>query len=312
LLAGAAAAAGLLALGREARGEDPEGAPVAVATWRHGVAAVTACGAVLAGGGTALDAVQRGATVVELDPEVASVGYGGLPNRDGVVELDACIMDGCTRDAGAVASLQGCRTPTAVARLVMEHTPHVLLVGAGARRFADERGFPQEELLTESSRERWQRWRREQGSSPPAEEHDTVGVLARDAAGHLAAACSTSGLAWKLPGRVGDSPLVGHGLYAEDSVGAAAATGVGEEAIKVCGSFLVVERMRAGDSPAAACQEALRRVRARHGGDAGVQLAFIALRGDGAWGAASLRRGFSHGLWTPAGVQHHPVEPLGS
>ena len=310
LLAGAAATAGLLALGREGRGEEPEGIPIAVATWSHGVEAVTVCGRVLGAGGSALDAVERGATVVEVDPGVRSVGFGGLPNRDGAVELDACIMDGRTREAGAVASLRGCKTPTAVARMVMEKTPHVLLVGRGARRFASQHGFPEEDLLTEESRQRWERWRLQQGSDPGPEEHDTVGVLARDGAGHLAAACSTSGLAWKLPGRVGDSPLVGQGLYAEDGVGTATATGVGEEAMKVCGSFLVVERMRAGDSPTAACREALRRVVARQGGARDVQLAFLALRADGTWGAASLQRGFSYGLWTPEGIGHQKVEAL--
>ena len=312
LQAAALAGAGVAALsGGEARAE--EGAPVAIATWGHGVPAVARSGEVLAAGGSALDAAEQGVMVAELDPEVTSVGYGGYPNAAGAVELDACIIDGRTREAGAVASLRGCKTPIAVARKVMEDTRHVMLVGEGARRFATAHGFEHENLLTARSLAAWERWKEKSrkgegarrsgdGGGQDVDDHDTIGLLALDAAGHLAAACTTSGLAWKLPGRVGDSPIVGAGLYAEDGVGAATATGVGEEVIKVCGSFLVVERMRAGDSPERACQVALERILARDPANAEIQCAFLALRADGAVGAASMGGGFSYGRWGSGGT----------
>lgn len=273
--------------------------PRFVATWSFGREACRAGAAVLAAGGAALDAVERGANAVELDPEVQSVGYGGLPNADGVVELDAAIMDGATHRAGAVAALTSIRTPISVARRVMERTPHVMLAGENARRFAVREGFREEELLTEASRRRWEAWR--VGRRDPEvghfddqkrEAHDTVGVCALDARGSLAAGCTTSGLAWKVPGRVGDSPIVGCGLYVDDAVGAAAATGNGDDILRVCLSYRVVAAMERGLDPQRACEEAIRHLLAKIGAREEGGAACIALARDGRIGAAATRAGF--------------------
>jgi len=231
------------------------GGPAAIATWSFGVAAVEGAGQVLAVGGDALDAVERGIRVVESDPDEHSVGYGGWPNAEGVVELDAAIMDGTAQDAGSVAALRGIKHPISVARRVMEATPHAMLAGEGALAFALSQGFPEEDLLTEASRAGWEEWQRERELASTT--HDTVGLVALDARGDAAAGCSTSGRSFKLPGRVGDSPLIGGGLYADSEVGGAAATGLGEEILKFCASFLVVEYMRRGHSPMEACRKVI-------------------------------------------------------
>ncbi|MCI0340661.1 MAG: N(4)-(beta-N-acetylglucosaminyl)-L-asparaginase [Planctomycetales bacterium] len=288
--------------------------PAVLSTWSHGGPANEAAWAVLAAGGSALDAVEAGVRVSEADPKVRSVGYGGLPNEEGVVQLDACIMRGSDRNAGAVAGLERVKHPISVARRVMEKTRHLLLVGDGARRFAVAQGFPEEDLLTPESKATWEKWKAEQaaksgGGAPgkePPDAHDTIGMVAVDARGDVAAACTTSGLAWKLPGRVGDSPLVGHGLYADSRVGGAASTGVGEEVIRVCGSFVVVEEMRRGRTPQEACEEACRRILERTAGKPAGQVAFIALRKDGVTGAACLREGFVYHLRTAAGNPQRP------
>jgi len=245
---------------------------------------------VLGENGRILDAVQRGVMLVEADPSNESVGYGGLPNRDGVVELDAAIVDGATLEAGSVAALRGIRNPVAVARLVMEKTPHVMLVGDGAQEFALENGFKKEKLLTPESRRRW----KEMKANPDgaARGHDTIGMVALDRNGSMAAACTTSGLAWKLPGRVGDSPLIGDGLYCDQKAGGAAATGVGEEVIKVCGSYQVVEFMRQGVEPDEAIRRVLHRIVRREGYDPEDNIAFVALRADGEVGYGSILPGF--------------------
>src|SRR5438067_12308707 len=234
---------------------------VVVATWPFGQTAVKAAAPLLRQGRPALDAALAGAQAVEDDPKVTSVGYGGLPNAIGTVQLDACVMDGQSLSCGAVAGLENIRHPAAVARRVMEKTPHVLLVGEGARWFALQQGFALDTLLTPESVKKWeQRKPRAERPAPPpvppgsAADHDTVTVLALDQKGHLGGVCTTSGLAHKLPGRVGDSPLIGAGLYVDDSAGAAGATGVGEEIIRIGGSVLVVESMRAGRSPQEACE----------------------------------------------------------
>jgi len=280
---------------REESGRD--GRPVVVSTWKHGLAANEAAVEKLRSGGAALDAVEAGVRVSEADPAVGSVGRGGMPNEDGVVQLDAAIMDGPTHKAGAVAALEGTLHPVSVARRVMETTGHVLLVGEGAVRFARRNGFGEEELLTDRSRERWLEWRRNLSDRDywKGRSHDTIGMVVLDARGSLAAACTTSGLAWKLAGRVGDSPIVGHGMYADQEVGAAAATGIGEAIMRCCGSFLVVEGMRAGRSPEEACREALDRIR-RKEPDLGGQVAFIALRKDGRSAGMALRRGFQYAV----------------
>ena len=251
-----------------------------------------------------LEAAIEAVKIQELDPEDSSVGLGGLPNEEGVVQLDASCMHGPTRRAGAVAALEGIATPSLVARAVMEHTDHVLLVGEGAKRFALDMGFEERELLTEESRRKWIRWRADRApndnwlsldDSRPAGTHGTINVCALDANGDLGSVTTTSGLSWKIPGRAGDSPIVGAGQYCDNRVGAAGSTGRGEANIKVCGAFLVVESMRGGASPTDACLEALQRAvdltedrlldphgRPRFG------LSFYAVSKSGEYGSATL------------------------
>ncbi len=277
------------------------GDPLVISTWNHGLAANEAAWKILSGGGYAFDAVEKGVNVSEDDPRVTSVGYGGLPDETGRVTLDACIMNekgGC----GAVAFVQNFKNPVSIARRVMEETRHIFLVGKGAEDFARAMGFPEQDLLTPESRKRWLQWKSSlQGKEPvnwkyesAPGDHDTIGMLAIDAAGRLAGACTTSGLAWKIHGRVGDSPIIGAGMYCDGEVGAAAATGVGEAVIRVCGSFLVVEAMRNGASPQKACEEAVKRV-ARFSPDK-PQVGFIALNRAGEIGAFSVQKGFQYAL----------------
>src|SRR5437660_3491807 len=248
---------------------------VVIATWPFGQTAVRIAVPLLRQGRPALDAVIAGAQAVEDDPTVQSVGYGGLANRIGTVSLDACVMEGRTLGCGAVAGLENIRHAAALARRVMERTPHILLVGEGARLFALQQGFPLETLNTPESVAEWEkrRPREQRPDAPPRKEpapppgappgsHDTVTILALDQKGSLGGVCTTSGLAHKLPGRVGDSPLIGSGLYVDNTAGAAGATGVGEEIIRVGGSLLLVEAMRAGKHPQEACEQAVRRVNA--------------------------------------------------
>lgn len=279
--------------------------PVMVSTWDFGLAANGAGWTVLEAGGRALDAVEAGARVAEADPAVTSVGYGGLPDRDGRVTLDACVMDE-HGNAGAVAFLEGFRHPVSVARRVLEQTPHVLLAGEGARRFALAEGFAEEDLLTAEARRAWQEWLKTADYRPWTQHtspgnHDTIGLLALDAAGHLAGACSTSGLAFKMHGRVGDSPIPGAALFVDDAVGAACATGMGEEVMKTCGSFLIVELMRQGASPQEACEEAVARIVARHDDLAEVQVGYLALDRRGRVGAYDIQPWFQYALSDGAG-----------
>ena len=266
--------------------------PIIIATWPFGQTAAAAALPLLRQGKPALDAAVAGAQAVEDDPKVNSVGYGGLPNSIGTVSLDACVMDGKTLACGAVAGLENIRHPAAVARRVMEKTPHVLLVGEGAKWFALEQGFPLQPLLTPEALTEWEK-RRPKGNAPRpeqggAEDHDTVTVLTLDQKGLLGGVCTTSGLAHKLPGRVGDSPIIGAGLYVDDAAGAAGGTGVGEEIIRISGSFLMVEAMRAGRSPQEACELAVQRVNqtAVRRGVHAARVAFIALDPKGRFGAA--------------------------
>ncbi len=274
--------------------------PAVISTWKFGAQANAKAMSVLAKGESALDAVQQGVMVVESDPAVTSVGFGGLPNAEGVVELDAAIMDGRDLACGAVAGLRNIENPIAVARKVMDSTPHVLLVGDGARQFAIEQGFQQRDLLTEESKTAWHAWRNENSKSDPTQNHDTIGMVAIDQRMNMAAACTTSGLAWKLPGRVGDSPLIGHGLYCDDSVGGAAATGMGEEVIKVCGSYQVVEFMRHGIHPQEAVERVLKRILDRDPTKPERWVGFVALRKDGEFGFASTNPGFQVAIATNA------------
>jgi N4-(beta-N-acetylglucosaminyl)-L-asparaginase len=281
---------------------------VVIATWPFGQTAVKAAAPLLQAGRPALDAALAGAQAVEDDPAVDSVGYGGLGNAVGTVQLDACVMDGHTLACGGVAGLENVRHAAAVARRVMEKTPHVLLVGAGAQQFALQQGFPLETLLTPESVAKWEKTRpRPRRPAPvPPESHDTVTVLALDQKGSLGGVCSTSGLAHKLPGRVGDSPLIGAGLYVDNTAGAAGATGVGEEIIRVGGSLLIVEALRAGRTPQEACEAAVRKVNAvavRRGVHP-ARVAFLALDPRGRVGAACTEQTkFEYAVGRPGSVE---------
>lgn len=250
-----------------------------------------------------LDAVEVGANIVELDPEDNSVGYGGLPNEDGIVQLDASIMYGPTHNCGSVACLENIKTPSSVARLVMERTDHIHLVGEGAKRFAIMHGFAEENLLTEKARILWLKWKENMSDQddwlPPADGNydspdrptGTINVLGIDAQGDIAGITTTSGLAWKIPGRIGDSPIIGAGLYVDNNIGAAGATGRGEEVIRTCGSFLVVEKMASGLSPQQACEAACQRIIDINGGPRKINFndKFIAVNKSGQVGCAAIR-----------------------
>lgn len=286
------------------------GKPLVISTWNFGLRANAVAWKILADGGRALDAVEAGARIPEGDPNETSVGLGGLPDREGKVTLDACIMDE-HGNCGSVAFLQHIVHPVSVARLVMEKTPHVMLVGDGALQFALANGFKKSKLLTSRSLKAWKAWLKTSAYSPVIniENHDTIGILAIDDAGNLSGACTTSGLAYKMHGRVGDSPIIGAGLYVDNEVGAATATGVGEEVIRIVGSHLVVELMRQGHSPEMACREAVERIVNRGPGRArDVQVGFLALNKNGDSGAYCLRKGFNYAVHDASGNRLIDVE----
>ena len=288
----AAAVAAIATVRRSARAQAGP-VPTVIATWDYGLELVVAAQKALAAKKDLLDALEAGVNLVENDPNVRTVGYGGLPNEDGVVQLDAAIMDGRTHRAGAVAAIERIKNPISVARKVMEKTEHVLLVGAGATAFAKKMGFVEEELLTPESRAAWQKAKASYWKVKPDEHHDTVCCIGMDARGDLATAVSTSGLAWKLAGRVGDSPIIGAGSYVDNEVGAACATGVGELTLRTCASFAVVERMRAGADPSAACTAVLNqilRIAPEVRTDTKLQLAFIAMNKRGQIGRRRLSK----------------------
>ena len=269
--------------------------PIILSTWNHGLPANDAAWKVLENDGSAMDAAEAGARVAEADPTITSVGFGGLPDEKGNVTLDACVMDS-NGNAGSVAFLQNIKHPVSVARKVMEDTKHVMLVGEGARLFAVSQGFEEMDLLTVESRQAWEEWDKNRREMTPHETHDTISVLVQDKNGDLAGACTTSGWAYKLHGRVGDSPIIGAGLFVDNEIGCAAATGLGEEVIKTTGSFLVVELMRQGYDPTVACEEALNRVIKAHNGKPDFQIGYIALRKDGEIGSACLKWSFEYAL----------------
>lgn len=286
----------------EASADAASGKPLIVSTWPFGKGANEAALEVIRRGGSALDAVEQGARTIEADPNgPSSVGIGGIPNAEGMVQLDAAIMWGPGHRAGSVAVLEGFLHPVSVARRVMERTPHVMLAGDGARRFALEQGFEPAELLTEEQRQRWLKWKaaqqgRKRRNTP--ENHDTITVLALGPDGNIAGACSTSGWGYKLPGRVGDSPIVGAGLYVDNDVGAAGATGLGENIMRYCGSFLVVEYMRQGLSPKEACVETVKRIVRKDPWGVRVKVNFVALDRQGRYGAAGTQDGFEYAVTT--------------
>lgn len=274
--------------------------PIVLSTWNHGLAANEGAWAVLQKGGSALDAVEKGVMVTEADLTNRSVGVGGRPDRDGHVTLDACIMSGDSR-CGSVAFLEGIAHPINVARAVMERTQHVMLVGAGARKFALEQGFTTAKMPIDEVKKDYEKWRKENKDlfkKPDInhENHDTIGMIAMDAQGQLAGACTTSGWAYKMHGRVGDSPIIGAGLFVDDEVGAATATGLGEAIVRVAGSHTVVELMRQGYTPFDACKEACMRIVRKHKDLTGLQCGFIALDKEGNYGAYSIYAGFNFAL----------------
>ena len=290
--------------------------PIVISTWDFGVAANQAAWAVLIANGNAIDAVEQGARVPEADPKNHSVGLGGYPDRDGKVTLDASIMDhngGC----GSVGALEHIVHAISVARLVMDKTPHVMLVGNGALQFALSQGFRKENLLTEDAAAAYKDWLLKSNYSPEintenkasmpkdlkggAYNHDTIGMLAMDSKGNISGACTTSGMAFKLAGRIGDSPIIGAGLFIDNLVGGATSTGVGEEVIRIVGSFLVVELMRQGLSPDQACKEAVMRiVRKRPDTAKEIQVGFLALNKKGEYGSYAIQPGFSFAVCNQA------------
>lgn len=269
--------------------------PIFIATWPFGLAACERSQSELASSGSILNAVERGINLTELDEAVDSVGVGGAPNSEGVVQLDASFMDGMHQRAGSVAALEGFPNPISVARRVMETTKHVMLVGQDAAKFALKQKFVQRDLLTDQSRQRWEKWKAAQksGTNSSDKSHDTIALLGLGADGHLCGGCSTSGLAYKLPGRVGDSPLIGSGLYVDGEIGAAGATGVGENVLRYCASFLIVEFLRQGKRPTDACEAAIRRIAAGDGKKPEeLSVNFVAVNKAGEIGAAGTDKEF--------------------
>ena len=286
--------------------------PIVVSTWLHGIPANEASIKVLKKNGSALDAVEVGVRVTEADAENQSVGLGGRPDSEGNVTLDACIMDS-DGNAGSVAFLQNIKHPISVARKVMEKTDHVMLAGKGAFEFALKNGFKKENLLTEQSRKGWLERKKDNNikdSWGPNDDHDTITSLAQDNDGNLSGACTTSGLAYKLHGRVGDSPIIGAGMYVDNEVGAAGATGMGELVMKTCGSFLVVELMRQGYSAMEACNEAVNRIVKQEGGKTKLQVGYIALGKDGSIGYSSIQKGFQYALYKDGVNKLHDVKSI--
>jgi len=292
----------------------PAGRDVVIAS-SNGLRAVERAGQLLAQGADPLDAGIEGVKIQELDPEDTSVGYGGLPNEEGVVQLDASCMHGPTRRAGAVAALEGIKTPSEVAKYVLLYTNHILLVGEGAKRFALSYGFKEENLLTDKARAIWLRWRANRGAADdwldvPADADlvarptGTINCNVVNAKGEISSVTTTSGLAWKIPGRVGDSALIGAGQYTDNDVGAAGSTGRGESNIKVCGAFLTVEFMRRGMKPTDACLETLKRVLTTteprlvdEQGQPRFGLTFYAVSKNGEYGSASFFSGNQYAVW---------------
>lgn len=278
--------------------------PLFLSTWNHGIAANARAWEVLHDGGSILDAVEQGVMVTEADLSSRSVGLAGNPDREGIVTLDACIMKG-DGSCGGVCFLRQVKHPISVARMVMERTPHVLLAGEGARQFAISQGVPMEvEELQPSVRRAWERWLEHEEYKPiiNIENHDTIGMVGIDAQSRMAGTCTTSGLAYKMHGRVGDSPIIGAGLYVDEESGAATATGLGETIIKVAGSFLVVEYMRQGRSPAEACKAAVDRlIHKNRENIENMQAGFIAINKDGEYGGYAVHPGFNYAVHTVEG-----------
>ncbi|MFO7826785.1 MAG: N(4)-(beta-N-acetylglucosaminyl)-L-asparaginase [Cyclobacterium sp.] len=269
--------------------------PQVLSTWNHGMPANDKAWEVLNSGGTIVDAVEQGVMVTENDLSNLSVGLQGLPDREGIVTLDASIMKG-DGSCGSVAFVRQVKHPITLARKVMEKTPHVMLAGEGARLFAISEGMPiEQEELSPKAREAYMRWKENAKYQPVIniENHDTIGMVGMDENGAMAGSCTTSGLAYKMHGRVGDSPIIGAGLFVDEEVGAATATGLGEEVIRICGAFLIVELMRQGRTPQEACEEAVKRAVSKSKDIDNTQIGFLALNKEGEFGAFAIRPGFN-------------------
>ena len=284
----------------------PTKAPIVVSTWNHGIAANKNAWKILSTNGKSLDAVELGVRTTESDMTNRSVGIGGRPDRDGHVTLDACIMDENSK-CGAVAYLEGIKHPISVARTIMENTPHIMLAGEGAKQFALDYGFNKVKSPLKEVKKEWKEWKKENKEKfdkPDInnENHDTIGMLALDAEGNLSGACTTSGWGYKLPGRIGDSPIIGAGLFIDNDIGAACATGLGEAVIRIAGSHTVVELMRNGHSPEEACRLAVERIISKHEDLTGLQVGFLALNKNGEYGGYSVYNGFNFALTTSKGT----------
>jgi len=284
--------------------------PVAVCTWNFEKANATA-GQALLEGKDALTAAILAAQVEEENEDNSTVGFGGTPDRDGKVTLDACVMDH-NGNCGAVLAVENVVHVAALARDVMEKTPHVMLAGKGAEKFARSLDYPETQLLTPKTKKAWEKWKKEALFQPiiNIENHDTIGVLCRDIAGNISGACSTSGLGYKMNGRIGDSPIIGSGLFIDNEIGGAVATGMGEEVLKTVGSFLIVELMRQGKTPQEACDEAIKRILKKQAGKPNFQVAYIALDKKGNVGARSIHQGFSYMRFNNNINQNIKVEPI--
>jgi N4-(beta-N-acetylglucosaminyl)-L-asparaginase len=272
-------------------------APLIVSTWPFGKPANERALEVLKSGAGGLDAIEQGIKVTEADPGNPSVGLGGIPNADGVVQLDACIMSGPGHKAGAVGGVSGFRHPISIARRVMEKTIHVFLVGEGAEQFAEAQGFERGPKVSPGQKAAWKEWKAKQkpvAGSP--KNHDTIAMVALLPDGNLFGGCSTSGWGYKVPGRVGDSPIIGSGLYVDNEVGAAGATGIGENVMRYCGSFLVVEYLRQGLHPVDACSETIRRIARMDPKGFDLAINFIAIDKKGRFGAAGTGSGFQYAV----------------
>lgn len=267
-------------------------------TWPFGLKANEAAWKIIGAGGRALDAVEQGVMTAENDPNSTSVGLAAYPDRDGIVSLDACIMDE-KGNAGSVCAIQQIKNPISVARRVMEKTPHVILAGEGALQFAKEEGFPiEKKKLSPHAEVAWKEWLKKAEYKPVinSEMHDTIGMVAIDKSGNLSGACTTSGVGFKLHGRVGDSPIIGAGLFVDNEVGAATSTGLGEYVLKTLGSFLIVELMKQGYSPQKACEEAAQRIIKKYNYK-DFQVCYLAINKFGETGAYSIHSGFEYALY---------------
>jgi Asparaginase len=282
--------------------------PIVVCTWNF-LNATDKAWEVLKSGGSSLDAVEQGVMVEEADETNETVGKGGRPDRDGNVTLDACIMDK-DGNCGSVVYLQNIVHPVSVARKVMEETPHIILAGKGAEKFAYEQGFKKEDLMTESTRKQYEEWLKtsKYETTINIENHDTIGMLAIDANGDLSGACTTSGMAYKVGGRIGDSPIIGAGLFVDNEVGGATATGVGEEVIRTVGSFLIVELMRQGKSPQEACEEGVKRIMKKNEGRKDFQIGFLAINKNGETGGYCVHPGFTYREYSENGHVNREVK----